>query len=1461
VVYPASVASANITLTGGSDLSPKTNQVYFYLNGNTPTLAVSTTGEPSVSHIDVATFIVGAVAGANYTIYGYNRDRNEVDSFVKRSIERTEYAGTLYKSGLLPTANITALSIDLGGKWFNGIFEMTSANNVTVAGGYYFVDSTGQYVQSTSLADLHHYANGVILSSSERQNIVWGIVPTTTTASGTVPSTVRLVAVLQSEPTATYGSDSAARQDAYDATNYYPPDADLKKVFVPVARTIVKPNDAQFRTFDTGLYLKDIRGKITSGGGAATGTDVSGYLLLDGTRAMTGNLNMGTYGNITMSAGMTVDGVDISTLSAATGNVTTNGGTANVMPKFDSLTRIVNSTMTDNGTWVYTSGNLQAVQLNLTQAAGTAPISVASTTNVTNLNSDYLDGFHSTSFATTTSANVTGAGTAGYVTQWSTTGILTNGTNTNSDVASAVSLKHTQGTDTTLGTLTANISMGTYHINGLGNPDVAQDAATKDYVDTKVAAVSGNVTTIDGAATYIPIFSTSTNINKSIMTGNTTDIVVNGGITATNAHFNGNIDLTGTVDGYDVSTLGTESHTSGDDTALGVVGTKNPPIDADKAIYRDSTAGDALVTSTWAQVKAFLKTYFDTLYGTGTGNVTAQGNTGYIPQFSSATNITNSIMSGNSTYIVISGGIAPTGNITMAAGALVDGVDVSALSASSGNVTTSGMTTTYIPVANSATDLANSIVTANASYINVTGGITVTGTVDGYDVSTLGTESHTSGDDTALGVVGTKNPPVDNDKSLYRDSTAGDALVTSTWAQVKAFLKTYFDGLYTALGTSSGNVTAQGNVGYIPQFSTSTNITNSIMSGNSTDIVVNGGVTATNAHFNGNIDLIGTVDGKDVSTLGTGNVTGAGTLGYVTAWSATGEITNGTNTNSDVASAVSLKHTQGTDTALGVQATTTNVTNLNADLLDGQHSSAFALTGSTGSGNVTAQGNTNYITKFSSSTNITNSALFDNGTIYSAENIVLASGKNLDIRKVLGADSSWSGLTTTMTAGENLVIGNVVYRNADGKMYKADASDIAKVPVLAMATGSISQDATGTFLLYGFIRYDTWTWTEHGVRLYVSSTSVGTMTETAPTSANRQIQEVAIVTDSVVGGGTTDTIFFNPSLLTFMDTPANGVLNAAPTANWAYDHENLLTAHGATGAVVGTTNTQTLTNKILTSANISGGNIIANVAVDPGITIDGVDISTLSASGNVTTNGGTANVMPKFDSLTRVVNSTITDNGTWVVTTGYFGAVKLNLTQADGTAPISVASLTNVTNLNSDYVDGQHLDQSVLTTSSPTFVRVTSSQTTGTSPLSVTSTTNNTNLNADYMDGYHATSFIPVSITFVIDGGGSAITTGIKGDIEIPFACTIDRATALADTTGTIAVAIWKDTYANYPPVALDNITAGAPVSITAGNAKSQDTTLTGWTKTITAGDTLRYNVDSCSNITRVTISLRANRQ
>lgn len=115
------------------------------------------------------------------------------------------------------------------------------------------------------------------------------------------------------------------------------------------------------------------------------------------------------------------------------------------------------------------------------------------------------------------------------------------------------------------------------------------------------------------------------------------------------------------------------------------------------------------------------------------------------------------------------------------------------------------------------------------------------------------------------------------------------------------------------------------------------------------------------------------------------------------------------------------------------------------------------------------------------------------------------------------------------------------------------------------------------------------------------------------------------------------------------------------------------------------------------------------------------------------------------------------------------------------------------------------------------------------------------------------------TITFIIDGSGSAITTGEKGDLTIPFACTINEWTLLADQSGSIVVDIWKDTYANYPPTVADTITGSAKPTISS-STKGQSSTLTGWTTTITAGDCLAFNVDSASTVQRVTLSLKFTR-
>jgi hypothetical protein len=113
--------------------------------------------------------------------------------------------------------------------------------------------------------------------------------------------------------------------------------------------------------------------------------------------------------------------------------------------------------------------------------------------------------------------------------------------------------------------------------------------------------------------------------------------------------------------------------------------------------------------------------------------------------------------------------------------------------------------------------------------------------------------------------------------------------------------------------------------------------------------------------------------------------------------------------------------------------------------------------------------------------------------------------------------------------------------------------------------------------------------------------------------------------------------------------------------------------------------------------------------------------------------------------------------------------------------------------------------------------------------------------------------------SFTIDGGGSAITTGVKGYVRVPFNCVITSWDIVADQSGSVVVDVWLDTYANFPPTVADTIAASAKPTLSSAQ-KNQDSTLTGWTKNLTEGSYLGFNVDSASTVTRVTVTLSCTR-
>ncbi len=113
---------------------------------------------------------------------------------------------------------------------------------------------------------------------------------------------------------------------------------------------------------------------------------------------------------------------------------------------------------------------------------------------------------------------------------------------------------------------------------------------------------------------------------------------------------------------------------------------------------------------------------------------------------------------------------------------------------------------------------------------------------------------------------------------------------------------------------------------------------------------------------------------------------------------------------------------------------------------------------------------------------------------------------------------------------------------------------------------------------------------------------------------------------------------------------------------------------------------------------------------------------------------------------------------------------------------------------------------------------------------------------------------------YPINGGGVQIATGLQRlPCVVPWNCTITGWQLLADQSGSIVVDIWKDTYANFPPVVGDSITASAKPTITTAT-KAQSSTLTGWTTTLSAGDILYYNVDSVTTITWCAVVLSVRR-
>lgn len=111
----------------------------------------------------------------------------------------------------------------------------------------------------------------------------------------------------------------------------------------------------------------------------------------------------------------------------------------------------------------------------------------------------------------------------------------------------------------------------------------------------------------------------------------------------------------------------------------------------------------------------------------------------------------------------------------------------------------------------------------------------------------------------------------------------------------------------------------------------------------------------------------------------------------------------------------------------------------------------------------------------------------------------------------------------------------------------------------------------------------------------------------------------------------------------------------------------------------------------------------------------------------------------------------------------------------------------------------------------------------------------------------------PITVGVTVDGGGSAITTGIKGYIQCPVTGTITKWTLLGDQSGSVEFDVFLDAFGAALPTT--SIVAAAPPALTA-DVTGTDSTLTGWSTTVTAGDVFGFEVVSAATLERVTLQI-----
>jgi hypothetical protein len=116
---------------------------------------------------------------------------------------------------------------------------------------------------------------------------------------------------------------------------------------------------------------------------------------------------------------------------------------------------------------------------------------------------------------------------------------------------------------------------------------------------------------------------------------------------------------------------------------------------------------------------------------------------------------------------------------------------------------------------------------------------------------------------------------------------------------------------------------------------------------------------------------------------------------------------------------------------------------------------------------------------------------------------------------------------------------------------------------------------------------------------------------------------------------------------------------------------------------------------------------------------------------------------------------------------------------------------------------------------------------------------------------------IPRYITTTFDGGGSALTSGLIAEVEIPIIGTVSSWNIYSSLTGSCVIDVLKcDSYSTYPTF---TSIAGSEKPTLSSTQKNQDISLSTWTTGLTAGNIIRFNIDSATTVQKVFLTIKIN--